>query len=60
MKDNVIKVDFVKYKKRRIKNFNIFTFIKNLFIDGFSSANRNVSNNIDNDKKIIHYSKYIS
>lgn len=60
MKDNVIKVDFVKYKNRRIKKFNIFTLIKDLFTREFGSTNKNITNNIDNDKKVINYSKYIS
>lgn len=60
MKDNVIKVNFIKYKNKRVKKFNIFTLIRHLFAGGFSSTNKNVSTKVDNDKKIIHYSEYIS
>ncbi|WP_446898240.1 hypothetical protein ACSVC9_15175 [Clostridium sp. LBM24168] len=60
MKDNVIKVNFVKYKNRKTKKFNIFTLIKTLFTSKFSSTDKNTLNNTDNDKKIINYSKYIS
>lgn len=61
MKDNVIKVNFSKIKKKKHEKFNIITFLKNLPKNIFSSAKENSSNKtISNDKKVINYSKYIS
>lgn len=63
MKDNVIKVDFLKNKskKRKFKKFDLLTLIKDFFRDLFSSASdTNLEQDINPDKKIINYSKYIS
>ncbi|MBP2032304.1 hypothetical protein J2Z42_000969 [Clostridium algifaecis] len=62
MKDNVIKVDFLKNKKRKLKKTNLLILIKNFFKTVFSSTNDTYSKQTNNepDKKIINYSKYIS
>ncbi|MBA5851416.1 hypothetical protein H2684_08870 [Clostridium sp. cel8] len=57
MKDNVIRVNFKRYKKRRFKKLNIISLIKDFLTNMLSSTNKTT---IKDNKKIIHYSKYIS
>ena len=60
MKDNVIKIDFSKSRKKKHGKFNLVTFLKNLFNNIFSPTRENSSNKSISNKKVINYSKYIS